>query len=80
VYGARKVWHQLRREGVRVARRTVERLMKADGLHGVIRDATIRTAKPDGGDKRDSGATMASPSRRVQRARGATGAYRNCAY
>jgi len=37
VYGARKVWHQLHREGIHVARCTVERLMKADGLHGVIR-------------------------------------------
>ena len=31
VYGARKVWHQLHREGIHVARCTVERLMKADG-------------------------------------------------
>ena len=47
VYGARKVWHQLHREGIHVARCTVERLMKADGLHGVIRGAKIRTTKPD---------------------------------
>jgi putative transposase len=47
VYGARKVWHQLRREGIQVARCTVERLMKADGLHGVIRGAKIKTTKPD---------------------------------
>src|SRR5215213_8596061 len=47
VYGARKVWHQLHREGIVVARCTVERLMKADGLHGVVRGATIRTTKPD---------------------------------
>jgi hypothetical protein len=47
VYGARKVWHQLHREGIHVARCTVERLMKADGLHWVIRGAKIRTTKPD---------------------------------
>jgi putative transposase len=37
VYGARKVWTQLRREGFDVARCTVERLMRALGLHGVVR-------------------------------------------
>jgi transposase InsO family protein len=37
VYGPRKVWRQLRREGVRVARCTVERLMRAMGLHGAVR-------------------------------------------
>jgi putative transposase len=47
VYGSRKVWRQLHREGIPVARCTVERLMKADGLHGVIRGATIRTTKSD---------------------------------
>jgi putative transposase len=47
VYGARKVWHQLHREGIIVARCTVERLMKADGLHGVVRGAKIKTTKPD---------------------------------
>jgi putative transposase len=47
VYGARKVWRQLRREGIHGARCTVERLMKADGLHGVIRGAKIKTTKPD---------------------------------
>jgi putative transposase len=38
VYGARKVWHQLRREGLTVARCTAERLMKAAGLRGVVRE------------------------------------------
>ena len=42
VYGARKVWHQLHREGIVVARCTVERLMKADGLRGVVRGAKIK--------------------------------------
>jgi putative transposase len=37
VYGPRKVWRQLRREGVRVSRCTVERLMRAMGLRGVVR-------------------------------------------
>lgn len=36
LYGARKIWKQLRREGVRVARCTVERLMRAEGLTGVV--------------------------------------------
>jgi putative transposase len=47
VYGARKVWHQRHREGIHVARCTVERLMKADGLRGVVRGAKIKTTKPD---------------------------------
>ena len=47
VYGARKVWHQLHQEGIQAARCTVERLMKAGGLHGVVRGAQIRTTKPD---------------------------------
>ena len=37
VYGVRKVWHQLAREGVTVARCTVARLMRAAGLVGVVR-------------------------------------------
>lgn len=37
VYGARKVWRQLAREGVPVARCTVERLMRQMGLHGAVR-------------------------------------------
>jgi putative transposase len=37
VYGPRKVWKQLRREGHRVARCTVERLMRAMGLRGAVR-------------------------------------------
>ncbi len=43
VYGARKVWRQLVREGHRVARCTVERLMRQMGLHGVVRDKPKRT-------------------------------------
>jgi len=37
VYGAEKVWQQLQREGIAVARCTVERLMRAMGLRGVVR-------------------------------------------
>ncbi len=47
VYGARKVWRQLHREGTRVARCTVERLMRQLGLQGVRRGKTRRTTIPD---------------------------------
>ena len=47
VYGARKVWLQMNREGVSVARCTVERLMRVMGLHGVIRGKAIRTTTRD---------------------------------
>jgi putative transposase len=51
VYGARKVWGQLRREGIEVARCTVERLMGELGLQGVVRGKAKRTttsAEPAG--------------------------------
>ena len=47
VYGARKVWRQLLREGVKIARCTVERLMKAMGIQGVRRGRVIRTTQRD---------------------------------
>ena len=47
VYGVRKVWRQLRREGVEVARCTVARLMRDMGLAGVIRGKTVRTTVSD---------------------------------
>jgi putative transposase len=47
VYGARKVWRQLHREGIAVARCTVERLMGELGLQGVRRGKTRRTTTPD---------------------------------
>jgi putative transposase len=47
VYGVRKVWRQLRREGKDVARCTVARLMRELGLKGVIRGKTWKTTKPD---------------------------------
>lgn len=48
VYGVRKVWWQLRREGIDVARCTVERLMRQDGLQGAIRGKKRRTTVPGG--------------------------------
>jgi putative transposase len=47
VYGARKVWRQLHREGIVVARCTVERLMGELGLEGVRRGKARRTTTPD---------------------------------
>ena len=46
-YGARKVWRQLRREGLEVARCTVERLMRTMGLQGVVRGKPVRTTISD---------------------------------
>ena len=48
-YGARKMWRQLRREDVAVARCTVERLMRELGLSGVVRGKPKRTTVPDEG-------------------------------
>jgi putative transposase len=45
--GARKVWHLLRRDGTRVARCTVERLMRRAGLQGARRDRRFITTRPD---------------------------------
>ena len=47
VYGVRKVWLQLNREGIAVARCTIARLMRAMGLHGVIRGRPVRTTIQD---------------------------------
>ena len=47
VYGADKVWRQLNREGVAVARCTVERLMRRQGLRGVVRGKVVRTTISD---------------------------------
>ena len=43
LYGTRKVWHQMRREGATVAKCTIERLMRAMGLAGVRRGKTCVT-------------------------------------
>jgi len=58
-YGARKVWHQLAREGIDVARCTVERLMRGMGLAGVVRGRKHKTTIPD--------ETATRPADRVQR-------------
>ena len=47
VYGARKIWRELRREGQDVARCAVERLMRALGLKGVVRGKPARTTISD---------------------------------
>jgi putative transposase len=47
LYGARKVWWQLQRDGIAVARCTVERLMRAQGLAGVVRGKSRRTTIAD---------------------------------
>lgn len=47
LYGARKVWRQLQREGITVARCTVERLMRTKGLVGARRDRPVVTTRRD---------------------------------
>jgi len=47
VYGVRKVWRQLQRDGVAVARCTVERLMRVMGLQGAVRGRRCKTTMPD---------------------------------
>jgi transposase InsO family protein len=47
VYGAKKVWRQLNREGIPVARCTVTRLMRALGLRGAVRGRRFKTTIPD---------------------------------
>ena len=59
VYGADKVWRQLNREGITVARCTVARLMRRLGLRGIVRGKVVRTTVPD--------ATAPCPLDRVNR-------------
>ena len=47
LYGARKIWHVLRREGEDAARCTVERLMRSLGIRGVVRGKKVITTQPD---------------------------------
>jgi len=47
VYGARKIWRQLGREGIEVARCTVERLMRSLGIRGAVRGKTAKTTVSD---------------------------------
>jgi putative transposase len=70
LYGARKVWLQLRREGIEVARCTVERLMREMGLAGAAAGRKKpRTTVPGGADSRPADLlerdfTAAAPNRR----------------
>jgi transposase InsO family protein len=61
VYGAEKVWRQLRREGRDVARCTVERLIRAMGLRGAVRGRAFRVTT-------EAGPEAARPPDLVQRA------------
>jgi transposase InsO family protein len=47
VYGRRKVWAQLNREGIRIGRDHTERLMKRLGISGAVRGRKVRTTTPD---------------------------------
>ncbi len=47
VYGARKVWRQLNREHIPIAKCTTERLMRKLGIQGVVRGRSCRTTVPD---------------------------------
>ena len=47
LYGARKIWHVLRRDGQDIARCTVERLMRSLGIRGVVRGKKVITTNPD---------------------------------
>jgi putative transposase len=50
VYGARKIWRQLGRDSISVARGTVARLMRQMGLPGILRGKEIRDHDPRQGD------------------------------
>ncbi|EPX78518.1 Mobile element protein [Litoreibacter arenae DSM 19593] len=47
IYGVRKVWRQLNREGIAVARCSVARLMSDMGLAGAVRRKPVKTTRPD---------------------------------
>ena len=47
VYGVRKSWHQLKREGFTLARCAVERLMKQIDIHGAVRGKMVKIMIPD---------------------------------
>jgi transposase InsO family protein len=67
VYGVRKIWRQLAREGIVAARCTVARLMRAMGLAGVVRGKKVRTTVPDPAAARSIGSTATSRRRRRTR-------------
>jgi transposase InsO family protein len=55
VYGVRKVWRQMQREGIDVARCTVARLMRQMSLKGVVRGRSIKTTVSDAAAERPVG-------------------------
>lgn len=76
VYGARKVWRQLQREGIEVARCTVERLMRAkgcvvrcearrSGLLGLIRQPPVRSIASIASSPRSARTSFGSPTSRM---------------
>jgi putative transposase len=69
VYGAPKLWRQLNREGHRVARCTVERLMRRLGIRGAVRGGRPTTTRPDPAQERpadlvDRDFTAPAPNRK----------------
>ena len=71
VYGARKIWHALRRDGVTAARCTVERLMREMGLKGVVRGKKVVTTNP--GKPRGPARTTRSIAPSMRRGRTSSG-------
>src|SRR5215218_8021665 len=64
VYGVRKVWRQLQRDGIAVARCTVARLMRQMGPKGVVRGKSIWTTVSDAGVPRPRDRSTGSSTRR----------------
>ena len=64
VYGVRKVWRQLKREGFDVARCTVSRLMRDMGLQGIIRGKSVKTTISDKAARHARWITSTASSRR----------------
>jgi putative transposase len=77
VYGARKVWLQLRREGTEAARCTVERLMRELGIAGIsARRKKPRTTVPDPGGQRPADLLERDFTARVTTGSGCSGRHR----
>ncbi|MFF9691330.1 IS3 family transposase [Streptomyces sp. NPDC014623] len=70
VYGAKKVWRELRRQGHIVARRTVERLMRELGVAGAVRGKKIITTIPESSVERHRTCWTAISSHRPRTAAG----------
>ena len=68
VYGRRKIWAQLNREGISIGRDRCERLMKNAGISGMVRGRKVRTTRPDASSPRapdlvDRNWEVAAPNR-----------------